>query len=831
MFVIPLLLLTVLASCADPLIHYTVGTEIHYDLHSNIDVRPVDNSKLYKGSTGRLNSWAAIRCTDIQGDGPNRKYLFLMNCFDTKVGTGETNDDVPLVLPFPESAFGSLLGSSALGKDMTFQMSAAGEVEKIWAYTKDDDRLIRIRIGVINSFATSVTAAGSQKRVLEHDPVGVHYSAVAGKSSSSNLRVRKTFGTPDFKQFADERVQPHMVSFNGVGEVEISAEGHFVSTHVEHDLRVLRPANGDDLSVAFKSLGSLNMGLLKGPMMVNKPSRIHTFEGMFQLENEGNMTSDNMFDFSKRLLFADVIHPASISPHDVPSILSYSANRMLADDQNPLIRTVGLLHDIDTSIESSELVKAVTKTVHAAANEKVYDVAKLGLYVLSAAMTRESSDELAMFIMTDLEEVKLEAIKVATNCRSPTLDLVQALMSQLESDDEEVRVSSLLALGSLAKKVDIQSQEAIVRKIESISSNPDWEMKHIVAAIGNAGESFPLDLAVSLIKEAITHENSETRAQAVNALRKRSVQHSNNQNVVAPIIVAGLRDVSEHVRASAAKIASRLGFGNGVKFVNSLMPYNVSWSKDIELGGSTAGLQAGFELFGGSNFDCNHPTFNYEALARGEVTVTLFDSSHSAALAEVVYGKINMQPLSDRILVTIWDETIYSKPLQAYDCKEHVKQIFHTAPGVSYSWVFFISVIPLEVKVSASLIFNVEWAWAVCDGDLSAVVDIRPNAVVMLSGSAQINLLIVSAGVEINGNLHSRIVPAAYVKGSLCTVGLKATHIMNPVNVDINAFFRVYKCKFWFFNCKLRNKNVYNVFHWGLPSHEQVLFDKNYKIA
>ncbi|KAL0249259.1 hypothetical protein GEMRC1_004492 [Eukaryota sp. GEM-RC1] len=499
-----------------------------------------------------------------------------------------------------------------------------------------------------------------------------------------------------------------------------------------------------------------------------------------------------------------------------------------------MLRVQRLVSELESSTDSDVLLKAVFKAVNEAAKEEAIGTVRMGLYSLAAAQTSASSDVLAAFVSSPFNEhvsVVEEAVVVAMNCRSPTVGLVEALMQQADShNDETVRFNSILALGGLAEKVDGETRNLLAKYLVALfkSSLPK---EIVLAAVGNAGDAINFYDIKDFLMAGVSSVDSDVRAHALTALRKRRVSgNSGDVSLISQMISVGQKDASEQVRIAAQKVAQRLSVVAN-DLTESVMPYNVSYTKTKEIGGSTAGLKAELELFAGSNFDCHHPTFNYEALARAEVTVRLFDSTHSAALAEIVYGKVNMAPLADRILVTVWDNVIYSKPLEAYDCRHHVKDIFQTTPGVSYSWVFFISVIPLEVKVGASLNFKMQWGWELCDGDLSAKVDLIPNAVVSVHGSAQINLLIIAAGVEITGSLNSQLIPEAHVTGSMCSVGFKATHRMSPANVDVNAFAKVWKCFLWFFDCKLKTNHVYNVFHWGLPASETLLFEKDWPIV
>jgi hypothetical protein len=86
-------------------------------------------------------------------------------------------------------------------------------------------------------------------------------------------------------------------------------------------------------------------------------------------------------------------------------------------------------------------------------------------------------------------------------------------------------------------------------------------------------------------------------------------------------------------------------FPSHIKVPSDDFPYNKSWSGDMSFGGADVGVDFSASVFAGTNFDCNHPTFNYEAYAKADVDVSLFGHSANAVDAGVIYGRENGQPL------------------------------------------------------------------------------------------------------------------------------------------------------------------------------------------
>ncbi|KAL0227673.1 hypothetical protein RCL1_003816 [Eukaryota sp. TZLM3-RCL] len=817
-----------------PILRYSLNQEFHYNLESNVAVSPVDDKKSYTGSTGRLRGTFAMKVTDIIGTPgtATAKYYFVCNVFDALAHVSDSNDaGAPLSHPGPSAFASNDLGANPMGKDMFFQINALGEIEKIVRYTNDDDRLVRIKVGLINSFHTSLVDSGKTKTVLESDPVGVHYSAVKG-SGAAGVTVSKTFTQKDFKSFTDPKVSPNMVSFDGNGAVTLSSAGYFTFTSVKHNVVILKAAgvkgaeNSGDVSVNFQSKGLLTMVLSKGPITSPKNELSFDVPMISRLVDNGTLSVSTMFDLTAELLYVDSPKPSEIDPNEVPFMI-YSAAK---DSENTLVRLEKLIHELSTTENSKDLLAAVTKTIYGASSDNSDDVASVGLYVLAATPTVAAGNEFAKFVaFVPLQD---KAVSIAINAKIVTSSLVNNLLALVSSEDETIAYNAHLALGSLAMKASDSDRVLITNTLLKSIDNNKIPMEICLAAFGNAGEAIPLSKISSILTTSIKSSDAAVRAQVIYALRKR--QSGQNSDLIHELIASGLNDVEERVVVTARDVAMKL-YGKLPNFTpvlaDSLMPFNYSWEVTKAYGGSTAGLDAKVELFAGSNLNCKQPTFNYEALARAQVNVHLFDASHSAAMAEAVYGKVAMKPLADKILVTVWDNVVYTKPLGAYDCKEYVRDLLQYAPGVSYKWVFFISVIPVEVSVSASLKLDVHWSWSVCDGDLSAIVSVLPEATIVISGRAEINLLVVAAGVELAGSVNSMVIPSAYAKGSLCTVGINARLRTKPMAVDVNAYWKLHTCFLWFFDCKLKDQHTHNVFHWAMNPVDTILYQKEWKIV
>lgn len=264
---------------------------------------------------------------------------------------------------------------------------------------------------------------------------------------------------------------------------------------------------------------------------------------------------------------------------------------------------------------------------------------------------------------------------------------------------------------------------------------------------------------------------------------------------------------------------------------NSDFPYNKSWSGDASFGGTTVGVDFSASVFAGTNFDCQHTTFNYEAQAKADVTATLFGHSTNAVDAGLIYGRENGNALQDQIYVSVFGDMVYDQQLSQIDCIQHSADIAHTSPGFSVDYVIWISIIPVTFSASASLDLDLSYFWNICPDQLTAELELMPSSTLTVGGSAEIDLLIVKAGVELDGNFEAQVPPKAEVDGSLCQVTFEVDLQSKPIAVNMDAYYAVKSCKYWIFDCHWKEQGQTTIFSWSEPEHDDVLFQQTWKIA
>jgi hypothetical protein len=122
--------------------------------------------------------------------------------------------------------------------------------------------------------------------------------------------------------------------------------------------------------------------------------------------------------------------------------------------------------------------------------------------------------------------------------------------------------------------------------------------------------------------------------------------------------------------------------------------------------------------------------------------------------------------------------------------------------------------------------------WSLCTNDLSASVGIAPSASLQLSGSTLVDLLVLRAGVTLQGqfgklrrkqerkglfseqcsfqNKGAAVVPSAFVHGTACGAGVAATLNKSGDSGLLQGYYQWRKCKFLFFDCHWEAQNVKN---------------------
>merc|ERR1711959_291175 len=168
------------------------------------------------------------------------------------------------------------------------------------------------------------------------------------------------------------------------------------------------------------------------------------------------------------------------------------------------------------------------------------------------------------------------------------------------------------------------------------------------------------------------------------------------------------------------------------------------------------------------------------------------------------YGHDNGAPLDNKLLLNVFGKQVYQKSLPVMDCSPHTYPLAHKAPGISVKHTLWIGPIPVTFSAASQLDLDLTWGWQACDSDLSASVYIQPKATLSLSGTASLDLLVLTAGTELEASFNTALKPTAFVHGTLCNAGVEVDLVRNPADSGrLHAYYNKRKCKFLFFNCHL----------------------------
>jgi len=469
-------------------------------------------------------------------------------------------------------------------------------------------------------------------------------------------------------------------------------------------------------------------------------------------------------------------------------------NFLTMDKTSPrFIRTMQKLAKLAREYSSEEIIAPSLK------NDELTIAQKTRLLAVLAIVSDTSAENVLIEygLSANCPKLQLQAIFTANSFMKPSSRLVNVLYHMYQSKLNNQN-AILYALASAVGKdsIDIDTKKIVgtflvLTLSEFIKTGNDENVIVVLKAIGNAGPSV---IPVAAIPKSIfTTSNAEIRSAAIESLRKYS--------------------------------------GAGVSNIKSnSFPFNQSWTNEITFGGKQINVVFDSLLFAGSNFDCNHPSFNYEGHARAEATAHAFGESKSAFLAEALYGKENGQLIGDKLYLRFWDNVLFDKTIPIIDCNEHVSEIGHTAFGFSVSYTLWVSVIPVTFRASTLLQLDLKWGWNICDNQLSALVELIPSATLTVSGGAEINLLIIKAGITLDAAFNSIVKPQAFVHGTQCQIGFDAILETKPMTAAFVAYFAEKECKYVFFDCHWGKTHQKTLWSWQLPSKTQTLFNKVWNI-
>jgi len=791
---------------------YNINDEYQFNYTTVVDSRGYVASTQSRtpGAFTTIYGTLVIQCTD-QDSNSN---LFAFNLFDNTFNVGQGT----------QQNYTSFNGGP-LGETMYYQQNFTGEIVQIWYEDNDDPVLVNIRIGVINAFHSHLMGFGQSTKIYnDQDPVAVHNSLVSGKQSTVpdvSLEVHKSFTQNDVITFSDPTVKPWNVQFNSDQTLYVNQNGYILGAELNHFVTLVdigsqqktqEPAtvqDGSDVPVnaLMSSKGVLS---IDGGAPVNNAASVQhwnldkmTFE---QLENSPRHNGASVFDMASYMIALKRNHiPLEQSLTKAVQALIFGSNteqKISPAQQQKILKSLNNLASQNVEI----LKRVLLPTLHRFEQSKCKHIQRKMFHLLSSINSIFTQDLLIQYGLKSKDvETRLNAIYTVRNIAKPSSALIEIIMRMsLEDDNQIVRTISTLHFGILVKKLSLLEQDSaslfandILNMIENnLNSGKDEQVITLLYSIVNAGKSSfcPKRLA-NIFKMTMRSENDKVKKATQSTIYKL---HSYERNIVE----------------------------------DSNFPFNKSYVADFNAGGSVVGVDFSAELFAGTNFDCNQRWFNYEALADAKATLSLFGATHSLFEAEAIYGQANGAPLADELLLTVWGDVIYQQSIPEIDCLQHTYEIAHSAPGVSVDYIVWVAFVPIEFTAGASIDLNLSWEWKICATDLSVMAELIPVAHPTAYGSAEIDLYIIKAGIELNGDFAAvSIIPQAYIHGSECEVGFDVQLTTSAMDVDLISYYAWQDCVLWFFDCHWSQNDQQTWFSWTYPATDTVLFQQVWKIA
>eukprot|EP01117_Protostelium_nocturnum_P015013 TRINITY_DN577_c0_g1_i1.p1 TRINITY_DN577_c0_g1~~TRINITY_DN577_c0_g1_i1.p1 ORF type:complete len:841 (+),score=342.02 TRINITY_DN577_c0_g1_i1:80-2602(+) len=806
---------------------FRVGWETVYNVRANLDAKGMNavDGKRSAGTTSSLTGNMRIRCVQVSGDTAS----FVMIVSDAKVGDGTSNSDFAVLVDSGKDKL-----NKHLGEPVVFSQKNTGEIVSVSFNHKDKAYYKNVKLGLINSLHTKLVPLGATQTIQDRDVVGDHKSQVSSSAAfftemigeemvtvQAN-NVQKTFDQTGFSAFPDPDLKPGNIKLQADTKTRVHSAGYIQSATVNQVVAMVNIGSGpaaleafDKLDMAsllqesvkrqaadptdlfLSSFGSMSIG--GGLLTYNEMPSLEIFNAHLSWEEE-EIVSGDLFESAayvqKELL------KESLPPIEIEETLKSIFEEADAMSQEKTAQTIkNLEHVINyLSVKTEDLSLLVPhlEFIQSEEEERSEEVAGLVLYIL-AGINREESAQ--MFIAYGLQShnllVQKAALLASHNSKFDNEQIIEAIAEIYEFPPAEAhKAFALLALGSVASRTSShQVAKDILVKEAKESQNGEHEGRAIDAifAIGNAGPSVFTEVEEVLSFNFQSHSSLKVQDKLVQMLQE--------------------------------------SFEMDYTLADADYPFSKSKTIDFKLGGKTVGARFQADAFLGTNFNCNQTSFNYKASGKASVNVLLFGKSKEAVGADAEYGQNGGSPLANSAHLRVWGKVIKTMNFPGLgDCITKTYPLGHIAPGFSVRYTIFVSVVPITFSASASLKLQLNWGWQVCPRDLYAEVSISPQATLVFSGDAKIDLLIIKAGTGLDGSLGAAIVPKAYAAGTRCLIGLSVDMVQQPLGLKLASYVQWKKCKLLIFDCKWGTRKEFVWFNWQRPAQNKNLWKQEFKI-
>ncbi|PRP81147.1 lipid transport family protein [Planoprotostelium fungivorum] len=762
-----------LLSIAEGILRFQKGQQIIYEVEGQLDTTgwSAQTGATTRGAMGKLTSRLIIECMGSVWN--DTLYSFTSNLYGTSVSS---NDETP------QQAND---WTKPLGLPVAFFQSNYGKVENILHNLLDDPYLEKIKLGAISALSTHIDRKGNIE-IEEKDVIGVHRSQVSISSSGDHILVRKTFDQSQVISFTDERLHRDNVKLKVNAQHLVHPSGYITEGNVDQNVHLLnvnsvpeRKRDDEATEMSLSSSGVITMrvngqpstkrsdayvsGLSVDLSLVDGYVQANLFEAA-----RSNLKRVNEREFSVEKLAAlleqmNQIPAGKINHERVAHVMTQMAQHLNGGSEGNFDK----IHEVLMDMEN----------VPYAFVDRLFGV-------LSSVASRSAEKLLIRFGLDSDSRRTVERALVAFHKVKDTSDAAHRRIMKLAShDDDEISSAALLALGTISSRVKNEEMHLTLRQLIQTRSN------------SNSMASLSSLYAITNSKFFSTQD----------IIRLNFHLHPDHQ----------VRRHSLHIVRSLA--------------TDSEYPYNYSRSAAKSVGGTSAGATFSAQVFVGTNFNCKEKDFDFDLRAQASSSVTLFEKTVPAVDMSADFGQSNGVMHENQAVLKVGGQVVKVVPLDmGSDCQEGSQALQEmNFLGFDVSYTMWVTIIP--VKFTASTHFRVDASvhHEYCPMKLTATAYLVPEAAFVLSGSADIDLIIIKTGTRLSGTLDGALVPRLSLWGSECKAGASVEAQNGAMQVDFKSYVQRQKCFLWYFNCKPGPSTEKDWFVWETEPSTQQLWSYN----
>ncbi|KAH3763393.1 lipid transport family protein [Pelomyxa schiedti] len=787
-------------------LQYTIGDVYTYSITGCVSVSGVvPAAKAYHIDPVSLEGVADITCLREDAD----SYLFSLLVTNEQIGEGadcSTGKENPHLVH----------QGAQVGYPLYFLQNSSGEIPKVWVNPKDTQYDLNIKLAVVNALQTRIFPQDHREHVtLEEDCAGAHYTTFKTTRVNKQNAVYKSYSEDDFQRFRDPTLSPDSVRIRANGIVTFSSPGNVIySASLAETATLLAKGLNSSQSEAnsdrTEPLSEMN-GIDSPPHMNLEMSatgkvdlRLISFTPTPTMQLHPHEIHLNLGEYTESSLGLHIV-PMRTQPTSDRNAL----NELMEEKRFSLKtaqRAALHLRNFPESVRDWEGYFKIASSIPEMQSR---------LFAVAALANCESL--LVRYgLESSVDSCKLQATLAAVNLASPSAHLLYALSRNAKIDDKSQNAcdNGMCADEGYLQCVSLLTYSKLVSTID------DGNLKHRV-----------LQQLVSFLwrstKEYAAYQKKTRSSHASECLLyalanfdsalvdSRDLPWQTLLRSKYPSVLRAFTFFEDSRKSSSYRVTRQS---------NPQFKHNYTYEKSVKLGGAAVSSVFGVTLSAGTNFDCSTANFDYSVFADVLSSTTLFGNTKGVFEAQAIYSKIDSMEQGNSMLVKIWGCTIFHHSFSVLDCLKHDTVISSISPGVATSYTIWVSFLPVTFTLSTSLNLNLNLGWQICDSNLSASIQVVPKAEMIFSGSAEVDLLLLQAGISLDGSFSTQLVPSVDLEGSLCSLDAQIRHQGIPAQAELAAYRRWKHCRlFHRDSCRWGPIKTKILWSWEHPSVDDVL--------